>query len=144
MNFQYQLVFLLKRIYWFLFRPRTYGVKCVLVDNGKIIMVRRSFGSDKWVFPGGVIKVGESPNNAVRREIKEDLGIVLEELHDLGDFTQSIYHRRETIRCFTSVGPFNTVGPDKEKIKEIRWFEVAHLPSLTPVSTSVMSLYKAR
>ena len=71
MNATYQLKFQLKRIYWFIIRPNTQGVKCVLVNDGKVLMIRRRFGTDKWVFPGGAIHPGESAEAAIRREIRQ-------------------------------------------------------------------------
>ena len=142
MNIKYEFIFLLKRIYWFIFRPRTKGVKCILENNGKILMIRRTYGTDKWVFPGGAIKANETIENAVRREIQEDLDITLDQLRSLGSFTQTIHHRQETLHCFAGTISSNSLRLDKEKIQEVRWFDISELPELTPVSNSVISLYK--
>ncbi len=49
----------------------------VLVQNGKVLMVKRAhypfIGS--WVLPGGRVEYGESTEKAIKREMKEELGI---------------------------------------------------------------------
>jgi ADP-ribose pyrophosphatase YjhB (NUDIX family) len=144
MNLKYQLVFKLKKIYWFFARPKRAGVKCVLESDGKVLMLRRTFGTDKWVFPGGAMRAGELPAAAVRREIQEDLGLPLEEVRDLGSFSQAVHHRQETIHCFAAPVPASAAAHvhfNKEKIQEVRWFDRNELPYLTPVSKSVGALY---
>ncbi len=53
-------------------------VACVLERNGKIMVYQRPEGkhlAGKWEFPGGKLEEGESPEQALAREIKEELAI---------------------------------------------------------------------
>jgi NAD+ diphosphatase len=143
MNFKYELIFRLKKVYWFIFRPQTTGAKCVLVNDGQILMIKRKFGSSQWVFPGGAVRPGETGDVAIRREIQEDLGIELNSVHSLGSFTQRVHHRLETMHCFTASVQSRTVSVDDEKIKLVDWFDRAKLTELTPVSSSVIRLFDA-
>jgi ADP-ribose pyrophosphatase YjhB (NUDIX family) len=138
----FKLNFFLKRMYWFIFRPKTAGVKCILKNEDKILMIRKTFGSDKWVFPGGAIKKDEQPVDAVRREIVEDLGIDIIEVRELGLFTQNIRYRKETMYCFSGKIQAWVLKYDTQKIREVGWFSENELPHLTPVSESVFKLYK--
>ena len=47
----------------------------VIVDGGKIFATQRGYGAykDGWEFPGGKIEKGESGEEAVIREIREEL-----------------------------------------------------------------------
>lgn len=47
----------------------------VIVENHKIFAARRGYGEFKgyWEFPGGKIEKDETPETALRREIKEEL-----------------------------------------------------------------------
>lgn len=141
MNLKFELIFQIKKLYWFLFRPNTQGVKCVLLNGGRLLMVRRKFGSNKWVFPGGAINPGETPEAAARREIKEDLGIELRELTSLGRFTQEVHHR---MHCFSSEVETTEVRGDTDKILETKWFGRSQLPELTPISKSVIGLFSKK
>jgi 8-oxo-dGTP diphosphatase len=50
----------------------------ILVREGKILACRRRGDQDhagKWEFPGGKVEAGESPAQALERELREELGI---------------------------------------------------------------------
>ncbi|MGW1657085.1 NUDIX domain-containing protein [Streptomyces atratus] len=44
---------------------------------GRILLVQLSYGDGTWEIPGGGLDGGEDPRQAVRREVKEELGIDL-------------------------------------------------------------------
>jgi A/G-specific adenine glycosylase len=53
----------------------------ILEKEGKYFIQRRPSGgllADLWEFPGGKIEKGESPSQALRRELKEELNIVVQ------------------------------------------------------------------
>ena len=52
-------------------------VAAVMRDGDKIFATQRGYGDykDKWEFPGGKIEPGETPEEAIIREIKEELDV---------------------------------------------------------------------
>ena len=50
-------------------------VAAVIVKDGNVLATQRGYGEfkGKWEFPGGKIKEGESKEEALKREIKEEL-----------------------------------------------------------------------
>jgi 8-oxo-dGTP diphosphatase len=58
------------------------ALKAIIVKNGKILILKRSEKEDcfknQWDLPGGRIKFGEDPKEALKREIKEEAGIRVE------------------------------------------------------------------
>lgn len=53
-------------------------------------------------FPGGIIDAGESPEAAARREVEEEVGLRLAQLHPLGSYF--VNPRRAAIRCHVFCG----------------------------------------
>jgi 8-oxo-dGTP diphosphatase len=56
------------------------GVGAVIVRDGKALIVRRAHEPRKgeWSLPGGMLDLGESLTDAVRREVKEETGLDVE------------------------------------------------------------------
>jgi len=51
-------------------------VAAIITKDNKIFATQRGYGDfkDGWEFPGGKVEPGESPEEAIVREIKEELG----------------------------------------------------------------------
>jgi 8-oxo-dGTP diphosphatase len=56
---------------------------CALIDaDGRVLIAERPAGKSMaglWEFPGGKVDPGERPEDALIRELKEELGIVVQE-----------------------------------------------------------------
>ncbi len=75
----------------------------VIECDGKILCMERDKGkydyvSFKWEFPGGKIEVGESKEDALKRELREEMemnveivGHFLDVYHEYPDFTMNMY-----------------------------------------------------
>lgn len=46
----------------------------LFVDGGRVLLVRKTYGN-RWDIPGGCVDRGESPREACRRELREEIGI---------------------------------------------------------------------
>ena len=56
----------------------TLGVVGILNQNNQVLLVRTEYNGKKWQFPGGYVEKGETLDYALRREIKEELGVKAE------------------------------------------------------------------
>ena len=63
-------------------------VAAVIRDNDKIFATQRGFGEFKggWEFPGGKVESGETGEEALKREIFEELKVEIE----VGDFVKTV------------------------------------------------------
>ncbi len=124
----YRLAYSVLRVYWFVVRPRSHGVKCVLTDAGRVLLVRHTYGPRAWELPGGAVKRREPPEDAVRREIEEELGLALEDVVSLGSFAARMDRRRDIIHCFMAEIDRSKLVLDPVEIKRAEWFARDELP----------------
>ncbi|MBR5039131.1 MAG: 8-oxo-dGTP diphosphatase MutT [Prevotella sp.] len=71
-------------------------------DEGRVFATQRGYGEwqDFWEFPGGKMEPGESPEEALKREIWEELEtkIVVEQLVTTVEYDYPRFHL--TMHCF--------------------------------------------
>lgn len=105
-------------------------VAAIIVDNHKIFATQRGYGEFKggWEFPGGKVEEGESPKQALVREITEELDVVIE----VGDFFDTVEYDYPTFHlsmdCFVC-----TLKTGKMILKEhaaARWLDRESLYSV--------------
>jgi 8-oxo-dGTP diphosphatase len=72
--------------------PRTpaLATDCVVFDaNGRVLLIRRKFPPFKgrYALPGGFIEIGETVEDACRRELLEETGVKASRLHLVGVYS---------------------------------------------------------
>lgn len=76
-----------------------------------------------WGFPGGFVGRSEQPDEAVRREIREETGLELEDLKLLRLRTIDRH-----IEILFTAKPVGTAAVKSREIKSLGWFAVGEMP----------------
>ncbi len=55
------------------------AVGAVVIEEGKVLLVKRKYPpqKDKWAIPGGLVKLGETLQEAAERETLEETGLIV-------------------------------------------------------------------
>lgn len=65
----------LRRSWWFVTRPFSVGVLGLVVDDqGRILLVEQTYRHG-WYLPGGSVRRKEPLDEALRRELREEVGV---------------------------------------------------------------------
>lgn len=111
------------------------------VRDGKVLLQRRR-DNGCWSMHGGSLKIGETPEEAARREFNEETGLTAEDLTLLGAFsgpdTRYTYPNGDHVFI---VGIFYICTRfsgepliDPDEVTELRWFPVDALPAREEIS----------
>ena len=77
-------------------------VAAIIIKDGQIFATQRGYGEFQggWEFPGGKMETGESPQEALKREIREELDAEIEvkELLETVDWDYPNFHL--TMHCY--------------------------------------------
>jgi 8-oxo-dGTP diphosphatase len=86
------------RAYWYLRRPSTHGSLVALWNEGEVLLVKNSYRFH-YTLPGGYIHPGETPLDAARRELIEEVGVAVPEgaLHQAYTATHDFEFRRDRV-----------------------------------------------
>jgi 8-oxo-dGTP diphosphatase len=108
------------------YNPKPVAAAIPVTDDGGIVLLRRAFdpGKDLWTFPGGFVDLGESVEDAARREAREELDIGIE----LGPLV-GIYSRADSRIVLIVYTAHTTEAPrTTDEASEVQTFERADLP----------------
>jgi 8-oxo-dGTP pyrophosphatase MutT (NUDIX family) len=139
----YRAAYAALRGYWFVARPQTNGVKCVLTDGQKVLLVRHTYGRRDWDLPGGSVKSGESPADTARREMREELGVDVAGWQRLGELVVAIDHRRDHVHCFhAELYEPPQLKLDLGELSAAEWFDRRQLPKLGRYTQQILALVR--
>ena len=102
-------------------------VGALIVNNeGRILLAKSHKWFDKYTLPGGHIEVGESTIDAVRREVKEEVGLDVEVVEMLlvqeAIFTPEFYKKKHFIFIdFYCKSKDQQVKLDQDEIQDYIW-----------------------
>jgi 8-oxo-dGTP pyrophosphatase MutT (NUDIX family) len=114
---------------------------CIRDEKGCILLLQRSDGDNLWGFPGGAIELGERADEAVVREVREEIGMEVEPVALIGVYSSPeytfVYPNSDQVQPVTVFFECRVVGgesrPDMREIVGARYFSPEdELPPMRP------------
>lgn len=100
----------------------------------RVLLVQRANEpyKGKWAFPGGFMNMDETTEEAARRELKEETGLIVDDICQIGTFDRVDRDPRGriiTVAYFVVIDGIREVkGGDDAAVA--RWFSIGNLPEL--------------
>jgi len=113
-------------------------------ENGRWLVSRRSPGrifAGLWEFPGGKMHDGESACEAAIREVREETGLTVESVSELGTLDGSRPGLSVTLHLILCRRLDGEAAPSDDSVLEIRWMtcnELAALP-MPPANAEIIT-----
>lgn len=104
------------------------GVSVLVLDmQGRLLLVRHSYGPGGWALPGGGMARGEEPLDAARREVREEVGCALDAVEVFERIDETISSSPHTAWLVTGRTQDHP-RPDRREVIEARFFPLHSLP----------------
>jgi len=105
-------------------------VAALIFNKGEILIGQRKAGQRhelKWEFPGGKVEPGESPREALRRELQEELDIVATVGAEIARYEHAYRGRPPILLIFYRVSRYQ--GELRNQVfEQIRWENPLRFP----------------
>jgi 8-oxo-dGTP pyrophosphatase MutT (NUDIX family) len=119
---------------WLRFSPAIGVDAAVFEADGAILLVQRR-DSGLWAMPGGIAEIGQTPAEAVLRELWEEAGLRGRVIRLLGVFDGRLWGTRATVHLLHPVFLIECRDPDPIpgiEMLDVRFFSIDRLPDLHP------------
>ncbi|HYE64437.1 MAG TPA: NUDIX domain-containing protein [Pyrinomonadaceae bacterium] len=113
-----------------LIEPRfTVTTSAVVFDEqGRVLLLKHIFRKGSgWGIPAGFIKKGEQPEEALRRELREEVGLEVES----AEIALARTHKKPAqVEIIFRCRPAGSAQPRSVEIKRAEWFDLNSLPEV--------------
>lgn len=119
----------------------TVGAICVIRrEDDRVLLVRQRYRRS-WGLPGGLLSRGEAPDDAVRREVAEEVGLAIDLVGSPVVVVDPGPQRVDVVyAAVPSAGSApDTARPTSPEIVEARWFSADDLPEVQHETASALA-----
>jgi 8-oxo-dGTP diphosphatase len=101
----------------------------------EVLLIRRRKDPYKgfWALPGGFLEIEETPEDGARRELREETGLeinVLKEVGTFGEIDRDPRGRTITIAFYTFINKTDPMPQAQSDAAETQWVSVKELPDM--------------
>jgi len=118
-------------------------VAAIFSEQNKVLAMKRAAhkpAAGKWEFPGGKIEPGETPEQAIRREIREELNIEITRLTHFDNSKTVTTEWEVELDCFLVES--DSMPTESTDHDEMRWVEIDHLHNLDWLEADIKVIEK--
>ncbi len=127
-QFLFLILLTFKKSYQKLVGRTTNGARAVIInDKDEVLLVMHTY-TPGWHFPGGGVDKGESPREAVIREVREEAGVIVQENPVIFECYFNIYGGVDDIVSLYIIKKFQIQKIKSKEIAEVKWFPINRLP----------------
>ncbi|HKO61798.1 MAG TPA: NUDIX domain-containing protein [Pyrinomonadaceae bacterium] len=99
-------------------------------DSGEILLLKHRFRAGSgWGLPGGFLEKGEQPLEALRRELREEIAL---ELEDVEIFATRSFRKPQQVEVLFRCRANGAVTPRTMEVERAEWFFPESLPEGLP------------
>jgi 8-oxo-dGTP pyrophosphatase MutT (NUDIX family) len=122
-----RIIRIVKNALFYLLRKRTIGARILLIKDKQILLVKHTYYPG-WFTIGGAVDPGESPLQAIHRELQEEVGVSLKSPPRLFSVYYSNFEKHDDYIVFYIGEHFEQKEVVCDEILEKKWFDLDALP----------------
>ena len=105
-------------------------------DEGQVLLLKHRFRAGSgWGIPGGFLEEGEHPEQALRREMREEVGL---ELAQVEIFTSRTFRKPRQVEILFRARANADVSSQTMEVERAEWFSPHSLPNGLPQDQRVL------
>ena len=99
-------------------------------DKGEVLLLKHRFRAGSgWGLPGGFMETGEQPIDTLRRELREEIAL---ELDDVKVFAARSFKKPKQVEVLFLARANEHVKPQTMEVERAEWFAIDALPEGLP------------
>ena len=115
--------------------------KVMIIDGDSFLSLLRpkdaKYKPDHWDFPGGHLKKGETHEQAAKREVKEEIGLDVDNLQKIGEKDGRMY-----VVFYKTDNYSGEISLDTDENQEYKWIKLSEVDNYNNIIPSVLNLVK--
>lgn len=136
-----KILHLIKNSLYALLKKKSLGARILLIHNNQVLLVKHTY-MPGWFTIGGGVDAGESPLQAIHRELQEEVGVTLQQPPKLFSVYHNDFQHYDDYIVLYVAGEHQQKQVTSPEILEARWFALDDLPQdITPATQQRIQEY---